>query len=1069
MRQQHRFFLLAFSFPFFLHALTTYTVDTAGDTQPLDGGVISGTSGDLRGCLNAINKATSADDYQVTFDSSIGTVTLAEILPILGLNSANITSLEINGSGGSGGSVTIDGDSTYPGFFIWKSDVSLKNLTIQNTVAQGGNGSGGGMGAGGAVFVAGQSPTVTLENISIQSCQAIGGDGGLGAPELGSGGGGTFGGNGGSGFTFFGTKIGGGGGGFGGAGSVGSQALGTAGGGGISPNGAGGGTGIGASGQDGSGYIAAETNPGGTGGVGGNPGGDFGGGGGTHNLGGAGGGGLDGSNNSGNTGGAGGAFGGGGASFVVSGYLAGTGGAGGVYGGGGGGKVGGAGGFGGGGGGGGAAGGDRGGVGGFGSGGGAGLNASAILGGIGGGKAGTAGGGGAGFGGGIFFMTGGTLNITGNFSISGCTVTAGNRGGVSAGNGAASGAGIFAYTNDNDIAITLAPSSGTTITLNNAIADDNILNLPENDDYTEGGSGSLGITVNGAGTVSLASGNTASHTGATTITQGTFQVNGSIPYSAITVNSLGILSGTGTISSEVAVVGGTLRPGNSIGTLSVGTTIFNSSSTFSVEISPTTSSLLAVTGNATIASGATLYVTSSTAEFFSEGTVYTIMTTTGTITGGTNFAITSSDARKLFSLSLDQTSQTLYLTLLNTPGLLTTGLSGNALKLVNYLNSYGIENSSLSPVFSALAALSGQAYLDALEKMSPARLEFARYATENTTFLSSQFLGSRLQTARSLYRKPPSSSRKQEEVAAAKDEDLFALGEGQAEERKTSTKEEKKSALWVAPFGDFAKQNAQNQSPTFSFTSGGILLGGDHLVQQGFLIGVSLGYASIHLQNKDSFGSQSVDDGFLSLYGTWFGSQAFFDFAVWGGCYHTVGTRNISFSTISEQPQSKLNSWFLDPHISVGYTFRPLSFLEVEPYAGVDGVVDFQPSFTETGTGSLRMTLPSSTSALLRSEAGVTLRQQKILEEGGEFFAEESIAYVNKQPFGTSNIQAAIVGTPGGFFNFTTLNTNQSLFSPTVSLTYASKKGVAFSLSYEGEFGSGYLSNSITGRLSLSF
>lgn len=1048
-----------------LSALTTYTVDTGGDTQPLDGGVISGTNGDLRGCLNAINKRTSADDYRVVFDSSIDTITLAEILPILGLNAANITSLEIDGSGGSSGSVTIDGDATYPGFFIWKSDVTLKNLSIQQTLSQGGNGSGGGMGAGGAIFVAGQSPTVTLENISIQGCRALGGNGGLGGAVI-SGGGGMFGGNGGDNFYSY----GGGGGGFGGQGGEGTIDLfiRSGGGGGIAPGGAGSNVAVGANGEAGSGYIGNQLNPGGSGNFLGS-GGNFGGGGGSGVVGGGGGGGLNGSSSNGYFGGDGGAFGGGGGCTTTPTY-AGPGGNGGVYGGGGGGKAGGNGGFGGGGGGG--SGGDDGGTGGFGGGGGAGLNATPVLGGIGGGKAGTAGGGGAGFGGGIFFMSGGTLNITGSFSVAGCEVANGARGGVSGGNGASAGSGIFAYTNNNDISISLAPASGQTITLNNAIADDNILNLPENDEYREGGSGTLGLTINGPGTVLLVFRNAASHTGPTTLTQGTFQVNGTIPNSEVTVGSLGILAGTGTITQDVTITGGTVRPGSSIGTLTVGSIDFDASSTLSIEISPTASSLLAVTGSATIASGATLYVNSIEASSYSVGTVYTIMTATTSITGGALFEIVSSDPQKEFSLSLDGANQTLYLTLTSAPAssLSTTGLSGNALALADYLNTFGTQNPNLDSVLSALRSLSGQAYLDALEEISPARLEFGRYASENTAFLSSQFLGSRLQTARTLSRKtaPPAPA---QEVAAAEEEALFSLSEGTewTGGEEPTVPEEKRSTIWAAPFGDFAKQSAQNQSPAFHFTSAGILVGADRLVKRGFLVGASLGYASIQVQNDQNTGSQSLNDGFAALYAGWFGPKAFLDLAFWGGVYHSSGKRNISFPGVSEQVQSNYNSWFIDPHLGLGYTFSPLSWLEIEPYGELDSVCNFQPSFTETGTGVLQTTLPSSTSLLLRAEIGVTFRQDIVWEEGGRLFVEEAVAYVNKQPFGTSDIPASIVGTPGGSFDFTTLNTNQSLFSPNISLTYASAKGVAFSLSYDGEFGSGYQSNSITGRLSLSF
>ena len=62
------------------------------------------------------------------------------------------------------------------------------------------------------------------------------------------------------------------------------------------------------------------------------------------------------------------------------------------------------------------------------------------------------------------------------------------------------------------------------------------------------------------------------YVGATTVNEGTLRVNGNAldwrrPY---TVNTGGTLGGTGTIGSSVSLVGGTLAPGASIGTLSIG-------------------------------------------------------------------------------------------------------------------------------------------------------------------------------------------------------------------------------------------------------------------------------------------------------------------------------------------------------------------------------------------------------------------------------------------------------------------------------------------------------------------
>jgi autotransporter-associated beta strand protein len=77
----------------------------------------------------------------------------------------------------------------------------------------------------------------------------------------------------------------------------------------------------------------------------------------------------------------------------------------------------------------------------------------------------------------------------------------------------------------------------------------------------------VALNHNGPGTTVLPGDN--SYTGATTINAGTLVING-MNLSAVTINGGGTLGGIGTINNVVNVMGGgTIAPGNSIGTLTV--------------------------------------------------------------------------------------------------------------------------------------------------------------------------------------------------------------------------------------------------------------------------------------------------------------------------------------------------------------------------------------------------------------------------------------------------------------------------------------------------------------------
>ncbi|AHG20788.2 serine protease [Chania multitudinisentens RB-25] len=93
-----------------------------------------------------------------------------------------------------------------------------------------------------------------------------------------------------------------------------------------------------------------------------------------------------------------------------------------------------------------------------------------------------------------------------------------------------------------------------------------------------------GLTKMGAGALELTGENT--YLGPTLINQGSLIVNGSVS-SNVSVQSGGILAGSGSVGSLIAHSGSTIAPGNSIGTLSVTNNVsFKPGSHYAVEVGP---------------------------------------------------------------------------------------------------------------------------------------------------------------------------------------------------------------------------------------------------------------------------------------------------------------------------------------------------------------------------------------------------------------------------------------------------------------------------------------------------
>ncbi|WP_435005355.1 DUF4214 domain-containing protein [Tundrisphaera lichenicola] len=316
---------------------TAYSVNILGDASGLAVGSGSGTSGDLRYCLNQAIADQQSDT--ITFDPTVFTGSPQKIIsldaslitaPAAFTNPYGQTSfiigtgddITIDGSLGAGGlGITLDGGGLTRLFAIQGGGaLALNNLTLTGGQATGGAGGsdnvggagGGGAGLGGGVLVDGIGSQFTASGCTFVNNQATGGAGGettSGAAQAGAGGGGL-----GSPGTAPTVSTGGDGGGV--NGGTGGVRRATGGDGGLGGGGGGGGDGLNGTGIG---------KPGGLGGFGGGGGGggDF-----SHGgLGGFGGGGGGGGGGQGSSlGGSGGFGGGGGGNGVLSGNGGGGGG-----------------------------------------------------------------------------------------------------------------------------------------------------------------------------------------------------------------------------------------------------------------------------------------------------------------------------------------------------------------------------------------------------------------------------------------------------------------------------------------------------------------------------------------------------------------------------------------------------------------------------------------------------------------------------------------------------------------------------------------------------------------------
>jgi outer membrane autotransporter protein len=249
----------------------------------------------------------------------------------------------------------------------------------------------------------------------------------------------------------------------------------------------------------------------------------------------------------------------------------------------------------------------------------------------------------------------GNLTLSGNNTYSGGTRVRGGT--LTLGTSSAAGTGAISL----DGGTTLSYASGINIA-NNLIIND-VVDLQVNSG-TATQSGNLTIAANGlyrlrGNGVLQFTGTTTNASGLTRVSDGaTILVNG-ILSGALSVDNAGRLKGNGTVGTTTVTSGGTVAPGNSIGTLNiVGDVTFNPGSVYEVEADAAGSSdRISATGTAFLNGGTVSVIPES--GLYAPNTVYAILSA-GTVTG--TFAdVTSNLAFLVPSLSYDGT--TVYLAL----------------------------------------------------------------------------------------------------------------------------------------------------------------------------------------------------------------------------------------------------------------------------------------------------------------------------------------------------------------------------------------------------------------------
>lgn len=498
--------------------------------------------------------------------------------------------------------------------------------------------------------------------------------------------------------------------------------------------------------------------------------------------------------------------------------------------------------------------------------------------------------------------------------------------------------------------------------------------------------------------------------------------------------------GSGADSKVTIAAGGTIAPGNSIGTLTVnGNIAFAAGSTYEAEINPALQSdLIHVSGTATI-HGGTVHALKA-GGIYTPGSRWTIIGADGGVTG-TFDHLTQNMPFVNLALAYDANKVTIDATR-NAVAFCDVARTRNQCATGKGLESTGGGN----PVYDAVAAVPDEdSARKALDALSGEIHASARSALIEDSRFVRDAINDRLRAAFD-----------ETGVSAAP---VLAYGEGGPTLASAATD---RFAAWGTAFGSWGGFDGDGNAAGMDVSSGGFLTGFDGSITDSVRLGIVTGYG--HASFSTERGSGSSDNYHLGLYaGTQRGDLGFRSGLAY--TWHDIETsRSISIPGFADSVSSERDAGTFQAFGELGYRIEtPVAAFE--PFANLAYVNLRTDGFTETGGAAALAGLDRTTDATfttlgLRASTAFPLGATNATARGMLGWRH---AYGGIVPTSTHAFQA------GNGFTIDGVPIAKDSALVEAGLDLGLTDSATLGIAYQGQFGSGVEQNGLTARFAVRF
>ncbi len=569
------------------------------------------------------------------------------------------------------------------------------------------------------------------------------------------------------------------------------------------------------------------------------------------------------------------------------------------------------------------------------------------------------------------------------------------------------------------------------------------------DDFAKVGSGTLNMESN------LLVG------GGATIQSGTLAVNGRLLARGVSVANGATLAGGGIVFAPVQVAG-TLSPGNSVGTLTMGSLQLLQGSQTVIEIASRSSNdVILVNGDASV--GGSLVASSTAGNTLAYGDSYVILVATGQIKGDFDRIVVTDGFRGRF-LNSGQVG-TLLVAPASYTQVATTPNERNAAKALDTFIPE--ESGDRFTVSVAMDELTVSQYPAAFGQVSPAIYAALPMLLIEQAYNQAQLISQRLGQIRA-------GSNGFQYAGVAEPEIRYDRNGKSVADPKTilPTPSETVAAnwnAWVMATGQFSNSKGWQGVPSSANNAGGFLAGVDYHWSDEFATGIFGGYQ--YSRADFSGGGFAKGNGvYFGIYGAYSNPLGFHADAIVGGGYTGFQTRRpIAFGSIDRTANADPGAGQFNISINFGKDWNVGNF-KFGPIAGLQYTYSGTAPFTEQGAESLDLAIDEFGANSLRSSLGLRAAYVWKVGEKLTLVPEVRALWMHEFLAQPLSITSALDGGRGASFEYETGGTyTDSLFAG-AGLGIQLGERFTASLFYNINFsGTEYVNNIIGADLNVAF